>query len=115
MIGSLLYLTSSRPNIMFSVYLCARFQSNPRETHMTTVKFIFRYLIGTTTLSLFFKGRENFRLQGYYDADYVGHRIEKKKNTSGGCHFIAGNLFSWMSKNQLEDYDIYESKIHIFL
>jgi len=55
MIGSLLYLTTSRPDIFFSVCLCARFQSDPREPHLTTVKRIFRYLKGTTNLGLLYK------------------------------------------------------------
>ena len=53
MIGSLLYLTTSRPDILFSVCLCARFQSDPRESHLATVKKIFRYLNYTTNLELF--------------------------------------------------------------
>ena len=54
MIGSLLYLTANRPDIMFSVYLCARFQSCPKESHMLVVKQNFRYLIGTINLSLWY-------------------------------------------------------------
>ena len=52
MIGSLLYLTSSRPDIQFSVCLCARFQASPRESHLTAVKFFFRYLAGTQDIGL---------------------------------------------------------------
>ena len=54
MIGSLLYLTASRPNIIFSVYLCAHFQSNPKESQLNAVKRIFRYLNGTQTLGLWY-------------------------------------------------------------
>jgi len=60
MIGSLLYLTASRPDILFSVSLCARFQSDPRETHLTAVKRIFRYLKGTTNLGLLYKKSSDY-------------------------------------------------------
>lgn len=92
MVGSLLYLTS-RLDIMFNVCLCARFQSDPRETHLTIVKSIFRYLIGTSYLGLCFKGRKSYRLLGYCDAHYIGDRVGRK-SSSGGCHFIGGNLVS---------------------
>jgi len=82
MIGSLLYLTTSRPDIMFNVCLCARIQKEPREVHLTTIKRIFRYLIGTFNLGLLFKRRESFRLTSYYDADYVSDKV-KIKSTSG--------------------------------
>jgi len=99
MIGSLLYLTASRPDIMFSVCLCARFQADPREVHLSAIKRIFRYLKGTVNLGLCYKRRENFKLQGYSDADYAGDKVERK-STSRGCHFMKGNLISWMSKKQ---------------
>jgi len=99
MIGSLLYLTASRPDIMFSVCLCARFQSDPKESHLTAVKRIFRYLVGTTNLSLMYKYTDSYKLTGYCDADYAGDRVERK-STSGGCHFLRRNLISWASKKQ---------------
>ncbi len=91
MIGSLLYLTSSRPDIMHSVCLCARFQSDPRESHLKAVKRIFRYLVGSTNLSLFYKKNQDFRL--------AGDRVERK-STSGGCHFLRSSLISWANKKQ---------------
>jgi len=99
MIRSLLYLTTSRPNIMFSVCIYAKFQSDPKESHLTAVKRIFKYLVGTTNLSLVYKHTDNYRLTGYCDADYARNRIERK-STSGGCHFIGRNLISWASKKQ---------------
>ena len=93
MIGSLLYLTSSRPDIMFSVCLCARFQLDARDSHLATVKRIFRYLVGTSNLSLVYKHTDSYKLTGYYDADYAGDRVERQ-STSGGCHFIGRNLIS---------------------
>ena len=69
MIGSLLYLTASRPNILFSVCLCARFQSDPRESHLTIVKRIFKYLKGTTNLGLLYRKSLDYMLVGFCDAD----------------------------------------------
>jgi len=80
MIGSLLYLTASRPDILFSVCLCARFQSDPRESHLTVVKRIFRYLKGTTNLGLFYKKSLDYKLIGFCDADYACDRIEKTES-----------------------------------
>ena len=99
MIGSLLYLTASRPDILFSVCLCARFQSDPRESHMTAVKRIFRYLKGTTNLGLLYRKSLDYKLIGFCDADYAGDRIERK-STSGNCQFLGDNLISWASKRQ---------------
>jgi len=82
MIGSLLYLTASRPDILFSVCLCARFQSDPRESHLIDVKRIFRYLKGTTNLGLLYRKSLDYKLVGFCDADYAGDRIERK-STSG--------------------------------
>ena len=99
MIGSLLYLTASRLDILFSVCLCARFQSDPREPHLTTVKRIFRYLKGTTNLGLLYKKSSDYKLVGFCDADYVGDGIERK-STSGNCQFLGDNLISQASKRQ---------------
>ena len=141
MIGSLLYLTASRPDILFSVCLYARFQSDPRESHLTVVKIILRYLKGTTNLGLCYRRSQDYRLVGYCDADFAGDKIERK-STSGSCQFLGDNLISWYSKkqatiafstteaeyisaagcssqmiwmkSQLEDFNLYESKIPIF-
>jgi hypothetical protein len=99
MIGSLLYLTASRPDILFSVCLCARFQSNPRESHLTAVKRIFRYLKRTTNLVLLYRKYSDYQLVGFCDVDYDGDRIERK-STSGNCQFLGDNLISWASKSQ---------------
>ncbi|KAK6115531.1 hypothetical protein DH2020_007800 [Rehmannia glutinosa] len=80
MIGSLLYLTASRPDILHAVCLCARFQSNPKESHMSAVKRIFRYLKGTIQYGLFYPKNENFSLKGYSDSDYAGN-IDDRKST----------------------------------
>ncbi|KAH9735120.1 hypothetical protein KPL71_017636 [Citrus sinensis] len=75
MIGSLLYLTASRPDIMFSVCLCARFQSCPKESHILAVKRIFRYLIGTINLGLWYPRGTHIDLTCYLDADFAGYKL----------------------------------------
>ena len=99
MIGSLLYLTASRPDILFSVCLCARFQSDPRESHLTAVKRIFRYLKGTTNLGLLYRNSLDYKLIGLCDVNYAGDMIERK-STSDNCQFLGENLISWASKRQ---------------
>ncbi|XP_070008470.1 secreted RxLR effector protein 161-like [Nicotiana sylvestris] len=99
MIGSLLYLTASRPGIIFSVGLCARFQENPKESHLTTVKRILRYLKVTTDLCLWYPKGSNFNLVGYADADYVGFLVDKKR-ASGMSYFLGSCLVSWATKKQ---------------
>ncbi|GAU40502.1 hypothetical protein TSUD_189840 [Trifolium subterraneum] len=75
MIGSLLYLTASRPDIVFAVGLCARFQTSPKESHLIAVKRIFRYLVGTPDVGLWYKKGSHFDLQAYCDVDYAGDKI----------------------------------------
>ena len=99
MIGSLLYLTASRPDIMFSVCLCARFQANPKESHLTAVKRILRYLIGTQQLGLWYPKASSKLLIGYSDADFAGSKTDRK-STSGACQFLGHSLVSWSSKKQ---------------
>nr|KAJ0205508.1 hypothetical protein LSAT_V11C500231720 [Lactuca sativa] len=99
MIGSLLYLTASRPDIMFGTILYARFQANPKESHLMAVKRIFRYLQGTQNLALWYPRDSAFELYGYTDSDYDGCNLDKK-STSGGCHFLGNRLISWSSKKQ---------------
>ncbi len=99
MIGSLLYLTASRPDIMMSVCLCARFQSNPKESHLRAVKQIIRYLNNTKDFSLFYPKECSFELVSFSDA-YFGRSRTDRKSTSGTCHFIGKSLVSWFSKKQ---------------
>nr|XP_016515344.1 PREDICTED: uncharacterized mitochondrial protein AtMg00810-like [Nicotiana tabacum] len=99
MIGSLLYLTASRPDIMFSVCKCVRFQSSPKESHLTAVKRIIRYLIGTTKLGLWYSHSNNFNLKGFSDADFAGDWTNRK-STSGTCQLLGNALISWHSKKQ---------------
>ncbi|XP_070014453.1 secreted RxLR effector protein 161-like [Nicotiana sylvestris] len=99
MIGLLLYLTASRLDIVFIVGLYARFQANPKESHLTTVKRIMRYLKGTTDLCLWYPKGSNFNLVGYVDADYVDFLVDRKI-TSGMTHFLGSCLVSWATKKQ---------------
>ena len=99
MVGSLLYLTATRPNIMFATCLCARFQSCPKESHIIAIKRIFRYLKGTPSLGLWYPKDTGFNLVGYSDADYAGCRVDRK-STSGSCQFLGSRLISWYSKKQ---------------
>jgi len=97
LIGSLLYLTASRPDIMFSVCLCARFQSNPKEAHFTAVKRIMKYLQGTINIRLWYPADVSLNLVGYSDSDFTGCKIDRK-STSGTCHLLGSSLVSWHSK-----------------
>ena len=97
MIGSLLHVATSRPDIVFSVGLCARFQSNPKETHLKAVKRIFRYLKHTSDLALWYPHGCNFNLIGYVDADYAGFLVDRK-STSGMATFLGPCLVSWSTK-----------------
>jgi len=99
MIGSLLYLTTSRPDIMHSVCVCARLQSCPKESHLTTVKRILKYLKGTKSLGLWYPRGANISLVGYNDSDFGGCKVDKKI-TSGTCHLLGCSLISWHSKKQ---------------
>ena len=99
MIGSLLYLTASRPDIMFSVCLCAHFQSSPKESHLIAVKRILRYLRGSPNLGLWYPRSDSFDLIGFSDADYAGSKIDRK-STSGTCQFLGPCLVSWSSRKQ---------------
>ncbi|XP_070047103.1 secreted RxLR effector protein 161-like [Nicotiana tomentosiformis] len=98
-IESLLYVTASRPDIIFSVGLCARFQSNPKESHLKTAKRILRYLKGTQDLVLYYPSGDNFDLIGYADADYAGYMVDRK-STSGMAHSLGSCLISWGTRKQ---------------
>ncbi|XP_070007357.1 secreted RxLR effector protein 161-like [Nicotiana sylvestris] len=98
-IGSLLYLTASRPDIVFSMGLCVRFQSNPKESHLKAAKKILRYLKGTQDTVLYYPSGDSFNLIGYADADYAGYLMDSK-NTSGMAHFLGSCLISWGTRKQ---------------
>nr|GEW91304.1 hypothetical protein [Tanacetum cinerariifolium] len=99
MIGSLMYVTSSRPDIMFSTCMCARYQANPNEHHVSAVKRIFRYLKGTINLGLWYPKDSGFDLTAYLDADHAGCHLDRK-STSGSVQFLVDKLVCWSSKKQ---------------
>nr|GEV79207.1 hypothetical protein [Tanacetum cinerariifolium] len=98
-IGSLMYLTSSRLDIVQAVCFCARYQSRPTEKHLKEVKRIFRYLRGTVNMGLWYPKGSSFDLITFLDDDHAGC-IDSRKSTSGGIQFLGDKLVSWMSKKQ---------------
>ncbi|XP_068504649.1 secreted RxLR effector protein 161-like [Phaseolus vulgaris] len=99
LICSLLYLTTSRPNIMFTVCLCARFQSCPKESHLKAAKRILKYLKGTISMGLWYPSLSPIHLVGFSDSDFAGCKLDRK-STSGTCHLLGSSLISWHSKKQ---------------
>jgi hypothetical protein len=99
MIGSLLYLTATRPDIQFTMGLCARFQSSPRSSHWTTVQRVFRYLKHTPEFEIWYSASSSLDLVAFSDADFVGCGIDRK-STSGTCHFLGSSLICWSSQKQ---------------
>ena len=99
MIGSLLYLCASRPDIVLSVGVCARYQAAPKESHLAAVHRIFRYLVHTSKFGLWYPKGATFSLCGYTDSDWAGDQ-DDRKSTSGACQFLGRSLVSWSSKKQ---------------
>ncbi|GJR69388.1 putative ribonuclease H-like domain-containing protein [Tanacetum coccineum] len=116
MIGSLMYLTASRPDIMFAVCACARFQVTPKASHLHAVKRIFRYLKHQPKLGLWYPRDSPFELEAFSDSDYAGASLDRK-STTGGCQFLAAHCYGkvlWI-QNQMIDYgfNFKNTKIHI--
>ncbi|GJS28859.1 putative ribonuclease H-like domain-containing protein [Tanacetum coccineum] len=99
MIGSLMYLTASRPDIMFAVCACARFQVTLKASHLNAVKRIFRYLKHQPKLRLWYPRDSPFELEAFSDSDYGGANLDRK-STTGGCQFLGRRLISWQCKKQ---------------
>jgi hypothetical protein len=99
MIGSLLYLTASRPDTTFDVGVCARYQAGPKMSHLTQVKRILKYINGTSDYGILYSHSANSKLIGYCDDDWAGSANDRK-STSGDCFFLRNNLVSWFSKKQ---------------
>ena len=99
MIGSLLYLTASRPDISYSVGICARYQADLKESCIAAVKRIIRYVSGTPDFGLWYSCDTNVNLTSFSDADWVGN-ADDKKCTNGGCFYLGNNLVSLCSKRQ---------------
>ncbi|GKB94954.1 putative ribonuclease H-like domain-containing protein, partial [Tanacetum coccineum] len=99
MIGSFMYLTASRPDIMYAVCACARFQVTHKVSHLHAVKRIFRYLKGQPKLGLWYPKDSPFDLEAYTESDYAGASLDRKSIT-GGCQFLQRRLISWQCKKQ---------------
>ncbi|GKB89945.1 retrovirus-related pol polyprotein from transposon TNT 1-94, partial [Tanacetum coccineum] len=99
MIGSLMYLTSSRPDLVFAVCMCAQYQAKPTEKHLHEVKQIFRYLKGTIDMGLWYSKDFCITLTAYADADHAG-RQDTRQSTSGSAQFLGDKLVSWSSKKK---------------
>ncbi|GJS84314.1 putative ribonuclease H-like domain-containing protein [Tanacetum coccineum] len=99
MIGSLMYLTASRPDIIFVICTCVRFQVTPKVSHLHDVKRIFRYLKGQPKLGLWYPRDSPFDLEAFSDSDYAGASLDRK-STTGGCQFLGKRLISWQCKKQ---------------
>ncbi|GJV15897.1 hypothetical protein Tco_1361220 [Tanacetum coccineum] len=98
-IKSLIYLTSSRPDIVQAVCYCARYRARPTKKHLKEVKRIFRYLRGTINIGLWYLKDSGFELTTFFDADHA-RCIDTRKSTSGGIRFLGDKLVSWISKKQ---------------
>ena len=99
MIGSLLYLTASRLDISYNVGVCARYQVNPKESHVIALKKIIKYVKTTVDFGVWYSKDINDVLAGYFDADWAGNANDRK-STSRGCFYVGNNLVSWISKKQ---------------
>nr|GEZ55124.1 integrase, catalytic region, zinc finger, CCHC-type, peptidase aspartic, catalytic [Tanacetum cinerariifolium] len=99
MVGSLMYLSASRPDIVFVVCMCARYQAKPTNRHLQAIKQIFRYLKGTIHMGLWYPKDTDFVLTAFADADYAGCQ-DTRRSTSGSAQFLRGRLVSWSLKKQ---------------
>ncbi|GJS66274.1 retrovirus-related pol polyprotein from transposon TNT 1-94 [Tanacetum coccineum] len=99
MIGSLMYLTASRPDLVFAVCMCARYQSRPTKKHLEAVKRVFRYLQGSINMGLWYPKDTAMALTAYADADHAGCQ-DTRRSTSGSAQFLGDKLVSWSSKKQ---------------
>jgi hypothetical protein len=99
MIGSLLYLTVTRPDIQFVLCLCTSFPSSPHSSHQTAVQRIFRYLKHTPEFGIWYSASFSLDLVGFSDADFAGYGIDRK-STSDTCHFLGSFLVCWSSQKQ---------------
>ncbi|GJV75384.1 retrovirus-related pol polyprotein from transposon TNT 1-94 [Tanacetum coccineum] len=99
MVGSLMYLTASRPNLVFVVCMCARYQAKPTKKHLEAIKRFFRYLKGTINMGLWYPKDNAMSLTAYADADHTGCQ-DSRRSTSGSAQFLGDRLVSWSSKKQ---------------
>jgi hypothetical protein len=98
-IGSLMYLTNTRPNICFAVNTLSQFLVEPRHVHLVVAKHVMRYLKGTMDYGLSYDGDHDFTLSGYTDADWAGS-VNHRKITPGCCFSLGSTMISWQSRKQ---------------
>ncbi|GJZ94767.1 putative ribonuclease H-like domain-containing protein [Tanacetum coccineum] len=99
MVGSLIYLTASRPDLVFAVCMCARYQAKPTKKHFEAIKRVFWYLKGTINMGLWYPKDNAMSLTAYADADHAGCQ-DSRRSTSGSAQFLGDRLVSWSSKKQ---------------
>ncbi|GKA69280.1 reverse transcriptase domain-containing protein [Tanacetum coccineum] len=99
MVGSLMYLTASRPDLVFAVCMCARYQAKPTKKHFEAIKRVFRYLKGTINMGLWYPKDNAMSLTAYADADHAGCQ-DSRRSTSGSAQFLRDRLVRWSSKKQ---------------
>ncbi|XP_070672122.1 secreted RxLR effector protein 161-like [Malus domestica] len=98
-VGSLMYLTATWPDIMYAVCLISRYMERPTELHLRATKRVFRYLKGTTDFSIFYKKKGRSVLTGFTDSDYAGD-LDDRRSTSGHVFMMGSGTISWASKKQ---------------
>jgi hypothetical protein len=99
LVGSLLYLTATRPDLMYAVGLVSRYMERPTEMHLQAVKRILRYLRGTTEFGIIYRKGDEGQLRAYADSDYAGD-VDDRKSTSGFVFMLGTGAVSWSSKKQ---------------
>ncbi|GKA82446.1 retrovirus-related pol polyprotein from transposon TNT 1-94 [Tanacetum coccineum] len=99
MVGSLMYLSANRPDLVFAVCMCARYQAKPTKNHLEAIKRVFRYLRGTINWGLWYLKDTAMALTAYADADHAGCQ-NTRRSTSGSAQFLGDKLVSWSSKKQ---------------
>jgi hypothetical protein len=99
LIGSLMYLVNTRPDICFVVNTLSQFMVEPRQVHWVAAKHVLRYLRGTVGFGLRYVGGDGVRLHGYSDSDWAGSAVDRK-STSGGCFSLGSTVVSWFSRKQ---------------
>jgi hypothetical protein len=99
LVGSLLYLTTTRPDIMYATNLVSRFMESPKDSHCKMAKRILRYVVGTLNFGLWYTKSYDHHLFGYTDSDFAGS-LDDRKSTSGHVFHLGTNLISWASKKK---------------
>ncbi|GKB51393.1 hypothetical protein Tco_0902146 [Tanacetum coccineum] len=112
MVGSLMYLTANRPELVFVVCMCARYQTPPTKKHIEALKRVFQYIRGTINWGLWYSKDAAMTLTAYADVDHVGCQ-DTQRSTSGSAQFLGDKLILWM-RSQLSDYGFAFNKIPLY-